>query len=125
MNKEYRGFRDLIVYQLSYKLALEIFDITRSFPKEEKFSLVDQIRRSSRSIPSNLAEAWSKRRYPKAFISKLIDVDGECSETSVWLDFSKDQNYINLELYNYFIEKYNEISKMLNSMINKPDKFCY
>ena len=125
MKQEYRGFRDLIVYQLSYKLALEIFDITKSFPKEEKFSLVDQIRRSSRSIPSNLAEAWSKRRYPKAFISKLIDVDGECSETSVWLDFSKDQNYINLELYNYFIEKYNEISKMLNSMINKPDKFCY
>ena len=70
--KIYRGFRDLIVYQLSYQMAVEIFNMTKSFPKEEKYSLVDQIRRSSRSVPSNLAESWSKRRYPKSFVSKLI-----------------------------------------------------
>ncbi|HSD63794.1 MAG TPA: four helix bundle protein [Ignavibacteriaceae bacterium] len=125
MNKEYRGFKDLIVYQLSYKLALEIFEITKSFPKDEKYSLVDQIRRSSRSIPSNIGEAWSRRRYPKFFVSKLVDVDGECSETTVWLDFSRDFGYINLEKYGYLVEKYTEVSKMLNSMITKPEKFCY
>lgn len=125
MNREYRGFKDLIVYQLSYKLAIEIYEITKSFPKDEKYSLVDQIRRSSRSIPSNIGEAWSRRRYPKFFVSKLVDVDGECSETTVWLDFSKDFKYITAEKHNYLIEKYTEVSKMLNSMINKPEKFCY
>jgi four helix bundle protein len=86
----YHGYRDLKVYQLAYQLALEIHEITKSFPKEEKYSLTDQIRRSSRSIPTNLAEAWKKRRYEKAFISKLIDCAGEAGETEVWLDFSKD-----------------------------------
>ena len=84
MNKKnYRGFRDLIVYQLSYKLAIEIFEVTKSFPKEEKYSLTDQIRRSSRSVPTNIAEAWSKRRYPKSFVNRLVDSDGETSETTV------------------------------------------
>ena len=123
--KDYRGFRDLIVYQLSYKLSVEIFESTKSFPKEEKYSLVDQIRRSSRSVPSNISEAWSKRRYPKSFVSKLIDADGEASETTVWLDFSKDHRYIADENHIYFIEKYGEVSKMLNSMIKSPEKFCY
>ena len=120
----YRGFRDLIVYQLSYKLAFEIYEISKEFPKEEIYSLTDQIRRSSRSIPSNIAEAWSKRRYPKSFINKLTDSDGETSETTVWLDFAKDQNYIAKEKHDYFISKYEEISKMLNSMIRQPEKFC-
>lgn len=123
--KKYRGFRDLIVYQLSYQLAVEIFVITKTFPKEEKYSLVDQIRRSSRSVPTNISEAWSKRRYPKSFVSKLIDSDGEASETTVWLDFSKDHKYINQENHEYFITKYEEVSKMLNSMINTPEKFCF
>ena len=123
--KIYRGFRDLIVYKLSYQMAVEIFYMTKSFPKEEKYSLVDQIRRSSRSVPSNLAESWSKRRYPKSFVSKLIDADGEASETTVWLDFSKDHNYISQEQYDYFISKYDEVSRMLNSMINTPEKFCH
>lgn len=123
--KKYRGFRDLIVYQLSYQLAVEIFELTKTFPKEEKYSLVDQIRRSSRSVPANISESWSKRRYPKSFVSKLIDSDGETSETTVWLDFSKDHKYISEEKYDYFIAKYEEVSKMLNSMINIPDKFCY
>jgi len=123
--KDYRGFRDLIVYQLSYKLSVEIFELTTTFPKEEKYSLVDQIRRSSRSVPTNISEAWSRRRYPKSFVSKLIDADGEASETTVWMDFSKDHKYINEEIHTYFIDKYIEVSKMLNSMINTPEKFCY
>ena len=122
--KNYRGFRDLIVYQLSYKLSVEIFEVTKTFPKEEKYSLVDQIRRSSRSIPANISEAWSRRRYPKSFVNKLIESDGEASETTVWLDFSKDQKYITEEKHEYFISKYDEVAKMLNSMINQPQKFC-
>ena len=125
MRTEYRGFRDLIVYQLAYQLAVEIFNLTKNFPKEEKYSLTDQIRRSSRSVPSNISEAWSRRRYPKSFINKLIESDGEASETTVWLDFSKDHDYITNEEHNNFIEKYNQVSKMLNSMINQPQKFCY
>jgi four helix bundle protein len=123
--KDYRGFRDLKVYQLAYKLANEIFEITKSFPKEEKYSLVDQIRRSSRSAPTNISETWSRRRYPKSFISKLIDADGEVSETTVWLDFSKDYKYINEEVHINLIRKYDEVSKMINGMINSPEKFCY
>ena len=121
----YRGFRDLIVYQLSYKLSVEIFETTKSFPKEEKYSLTDQIRRSSRSVASNIAEAWSRRKYPKSFVSKLIDALGEADETTVWLDFSKDFKYIKNAILSYFISKYEEVCKMLYSMINSPDKFCH
>ncbi len=124
MSKEnYRGFRDLIVYQKSYKAALEIFEMTKNFPSEEKYSLTDQIRRSSRSVPANIAEGWRKRKYAKMFVSKLIDCNGEASETEVWLDFSKDLKYITEEKYLYFIERYEEINKMLFSMINTPEKF--
>ena len=88
------SFRDLILYQKAYKLAMIIFEITRSFPKEEKYSLTDQIRRSSRSVTSNIAEAWSKERYVKSFVLKLSDSLGEEYETEVWLDYSKDCKYI-------------------------------
>jgi four helix bundle protein len=120
----YMGFRDLIVYQKSYKLAMEIFEITRKFPKEEKYSLVDQIKRSSRSVPSNIAEAWVKRKYPKSFVSKLLDSLAEEGETEVWIDMSKDCKYIDVELHNSLLERYTEVAKMLSSMINTPDKFC-
>ena len=86
--KEYRGFSDLIVYQKAYKLALEIFKITKDFSKEKKYLLTDQIRRSSRLVPANLSEAWSKRKYIKVFVNKLSDCLGEASETGVWLDMS-------------------------------------
>ena len=121
---EYRGFRDLIVYQLSYKLALEIFAHTKSYPKEELFLLTDQIRRSSRSVPANVAEAWRRRKYPKSFVNKLTDSLAEESETEVWLDFSKDLKYITFEKYKYFTSKYDEVARMLSSMIDNPDKFC-
>lgn len=121
--KNYRGFRDLIVYQKSYKAALEIFELTKAFPTEEKYSLTDQMRRSSRSVPANIAEGWRKRKYTKMFVSKLIDCSGEASETEVWLDFSKDLKYISEEKYLSFIGLYEEINKMLFSMINTPEKF--
>ncbi|MEA2095949.1 MAG: four helix bundle protein [Candidatus Cloacimonadota bacterium] len=123
--KEYRGFRDLIVYQKAYKLALEIFKITKSFPKEEKYSLTDQIRRSSRSVPANLSEAWAKRKYVKVFVNKLSDCLGEASETEVWLDMSYDLEYITKADHIRLIEDDIEIEKMLSSMINNPEKFCY
>ena len=126
MSKDrYRGYRDLKVYQLAYELALEIQEITKTFPKEEKYSLVDQIRRSSRSVPTNLAEAWKKRRYEKAFISKLIDCAGEAGETEVWLDFSKDFGYLNENKYSELIDKYDEVNRMLYGMMDKPEKFCH
>ena len=122
---EYRGFRDLKVYQLSYQLALEIFQITKNYPREELYSLTDQIRRSSRSVPANIAEAWRKRKYPKSFVSKLTDSLAEESETEVWLEFSKDLKYLIEEKYKYFISKYDEVARMLSAMIDNPDKFCH
>ena len=122
--KNYRGFKDLIVYQKSYELALEIFKISKTFPKDEKYSLIDQIRRSSRSVPANIAEAWYKRKYVKAFTSKLTDCLSEAAETEVWLDFSLDLNYINRDQFKNLINKNEEILKMLTSMIQTPEKFC-
>ncbi|MCL4547362.1 MAG: four helix bundle protein [Bacteroidetes bacterium] len=123
--KDYRGYKDLKVFQLSYQLSLEIFELTKNFPKEEKYSLVDQVRRSSRSVCANIAEAWYKRRYPKLFVNKLTDSAGESGETEVWIDFSFDHKYINEAQKNKLFEKYTEVGKMLNSMIHQPEKFCY
>ena len=120
----YQGFRDLIVYQKSYKLAMEIFENTKSFPKEEKYSLVDQVRRSSRSVPANIAEAWVKRKYPKSFVSKLLDSLAEEADTVVWIDMSKDCEYIDNQLHNSLLARCQEVAKMLNSMITTPEKFC-
>jgi four helix bundle protein len=109
----------------SYALAMEIFEITKSFPKEEKYSLVDQVRRSSRSVPANISEAWVRRKYPKSFVSKLIDSLGEESETEVWIDMSKDCKYIDDQTHNSLLMRNQEVAKMLSSMINSPDKFCH
>jgi four helix bundle protein len=123
-NETYRGYRDLKVYQLSYKLALEIHEITKLFPKEEKYSLTDQIRRSSRSVPAIIAEAWKKRRYQKMFVAKIIDAAGEAGETEVWLDFSKNFGYLDEAKSSHLTKRYEEVNKMLNSMIEKADKFA-
>ncbi len=117
------GFKDLDVYSISYQTALEIFQISKSFPKEETYALTDQIRRSSRSVCANLAEAYRKRIYPKHFISKLTDADAECSETLVWLDFSLDSGYINKAAYIELKNKYDKIGRMIGSMIMKSEKF--
>ena len=120
----YRGYKDLKVFQLSYKLAMEIFEITKTFPKEEKYSLTDQIRRSSRSIAANIAEAWKKRVYPKMFVSKLLDAAGEAGETEVWIDVSKDCGYLLGGKYEELISGYDEVNRMLYGMMEKPEKFC-
>ncbi len=122
--KEYEGFKDLIVYQKSYQLSLKIFKLTKDFPAEEQYGLISQIRRSSRSIPANISEAWAKRIYPKNFISKLLDAKAETNETVVWIDTLKDCNYIELDLHSTLISEYLEIAKMLNSMIKQPEKFA-
>lgn len=92
-----RGHRDLKVFQLAYRLSMEIFHLTRQFPREELYSLTDQIRRSSRSVPANLAEGFRKRRYPNMLVNKLTDCDGEATETQVWLDFALDCGYVSKE----------------------------
>ena len=120
----YRGYRDLKVYQMAYQLAVDIHEVTKTFPKEEKYSLTDQIRRSSRSVTANLSEAWKKRIYKKAFISKLIDCAGEAGETEVWLDFSKDFGYLDETKYHELIKRYDEVNRMLYGMVDKADKFC-
>lgn len=117
------SFKDLNVYKLAYKLAMEIFEITKIFPKEEKYSLTDQIRRSSRSVCANIAEAYRKRIYPKHFVSKITDADGEASETLVWIDFSLDCKYIDIEKATQLKVKYEEVGRMLGAMGNNPDKF--
>ena len=122
--REYGGYKDLKVYQLAYQLALDIHEITKGYPKEEKYSFTDQIRKSSRSVPTNLAEAWKKRRYEKAFVSKVVDCAGEAGETEVWLDFSKDFGYISNEQHKDLMESYGEVNRMLHGMIDKPHKFC-
>ncbi|MCR4322194.1 MAG: four helix bundle protein [Candidatus Brocadiaceae bacterium] len=121
---QYKGYKDLKVYNLAYKLAMEIFEETKHFPKEERFSLTDQIRRSSRSILANIAEAWKKRYYPKTFISKIIDAAGEAGETEVWLDISKDAGYLTVEKHKYFTSGYDEVNRMLYGMVDKSEKFA-
>ncbi|MBA4275243.1 four helix bundle protein [Flavobacterium sp.] len=116
-------FQDLLVYQKSFSLAMRIFEMTKSFPKEEMYSLTDQIRCSSRSVPANIAEAYRKRVYPKNFHSKLTDSDAENSETQVWLEFSFKCNYINATVYNELLNESNEVGKLINYMILNPQKF--
>ena len=117
------SFKSLKVYQLAYGLAMEIFMISKNFPKEEKYSMTDQIRRSSRSVCSNIAEAYRKRRYPKNFTSKITDADGEASETIVWINFAFDCKYIDDEIKEKLLIKYEEVGKMLGGMANNPEKF--
>ena len=118
-------FKKLIAYQKSFDLAMSIFEVSKSFPKEETYSLTDQIRRSSRSVPANIAESYRKRKYPKHFISKLTDADGENSETNTWLDFALACNYINKDEYIKFVSETTEIGKLINYMINNPGKFGF
>ena len=118
-----KGHRDLRVFQLAYKLAMRIFLESRIFPKEERYSLTDQIRRSSRSVPSNIAEGFRKRRYTNMFVSKLADADGEASETQVWLDFARDCSYLGAESHKELTAGYEEVGKMLGAMIAHPEKF--
>lgn len=116
-----RKHTDLKVYKLSFEAGMEVFEITKSFPKEEKYSLTDQIRRSSRSVSGNIAEAWRKRRYPKSFVAKLSDSDGEAAETQVWLDYGLACDYIDEKEHKKLYDKYEHTIAMLTNMITKPE----
>lgn len=117
------SFQDLIVYRRARELSHEIFLLTRSFPKEEIYSLTDQIRRSSRAIGANIAEAWAKRRYEKHFISKLTDADGEQMETQHWIETAHDCGYLNQAQANALTVKCKEIGRMLGGMIERAVTF--
>ena len=116
-------FQDLLAYKKSFALAMQIFELSKSFPKEEIYSLTDQIRRSSRSVTANIAEAYRKRVYPKHFHSKLTDCDAENSETQVSIEFACSCNYISVEIYNELTLENAEIGKLINYMILNPTKF--
>ena len=116
-------FQDLLAYKRSFALVMKIFQISKSFPVEEKYSLTDQIRRSSRSVSANIAEAYRKRRYPKNFISKLTDSDAENSETQTWLEFALACKYIQQGHFDEFVKESEEVGKLINYMINNPSKF--
>jgi four helix bundle protein len=118
-----KSAKDLIVYQKAYELAMAIFNSSRHFPKEEQYSLTDQMRRSSRSVCSNLRESWAKRRYEAHFVSKLTDTDGENGETDTWLDFAHDCGYLSKREHVLFTAKCREVGAMLGSMINDPSSF--
>jgi four helix bundle protein len=118
------SFRDLIVYRKARELALEIFRLTKRFPREEAYSLTDQIRRSSRSTGAQVAEAWAKRKYEKHFVSKLTDSDGEQQETQHWIETAFDCEYISQEEAKALLEKCSEIGRLLGGMIAKAEQFC-
>jgi len=122
---EIRHFRDLVVYRRAFAAAMRIFELTKAFPADEKYSLIDQIRRASRSVCSNLAEAWRKRKYMAVFRNKLTDAMQEASETQCWLEFSHACRYISQEVFTDMDREYEEILRMLNGMESKAEKFCF
>lgn len=117
------GFRDLTVYRKAFSQAMRVYEMTKNFPPEEKYSLTDQIRRSSRSVCANIGEAYRKRQYPKHFASKLSDSDAENTETQIWFDIALACKYINKENYNSLVSESEEVGKLLNYMMNNPEKF--
>jgi four helix bundle protein len=118
------SFRDLIVYQKARQVAKDVFELTKGFPREERYSLTDQIRRSSRSVGAQVAEAWAKRRYERHFISKLTDADGEQQETQHWIESAHDCEYVTKQQAERALEDLSAIGKMLDSMMRKSTSFC-
>lgn len=117
-----KNFKETRLYKLAFELAINVFEISKPFPKEEQYSLTDQIRRSLRSVCTNLAEAYRKKQYPAHFVAKVSDSDMENSETNVWLNFSIACNYLAKEKYDAMLRRHEEIVRMLNHMMNNPDK---
>lgn len=117
------NFRNLTAYKKAFALAMEIFHISKEFPREERYSLTDQVRRSQRSVCSGIGEAYRKRQYPAHFVSKSSDSDSENSETRVWLDFAKACHYISEEVWADLETKAGEVGKLLNHMIENPEKY--
>lgn len=121
--KIFRSHKELDVYQLAFKSSMEIYHLSKSFPKDEIFSLTSQIRRSSRSVSANIAEAFRKRRYEKAFVSKLSDSEAEAAETQVWLDYSLECRYISEAEHHKLYNEYDNILGKLVNMMNHPEKW--
>jgi len=121
VSKKITNHSDLEVYQRAFDVAMRIFELSRSFPMEEIYSLTDQIRRSSRSVCANLAEAWRKRRYEKAFVSKLSDSESEAAETQVWIAFAVKCGYLQRDQAHELYQAYNQIIRTLVGMINHPE----
>lgn len=117
------SFKDLIIYKKAFALSMEIFEVSKGFPKEEKYSLTDQVRRSSRSVCANIGEAYRKRRYSAHFISKLTDSDAENSETQVWIDFAFACKYIDENTSISFTQRSEEVGRLINHMIANPEKY--
>ena len=124
MAEKISSFRDLKVYKRAFTLQQTIFEVSKGFPREELYSLTDQIRRASRSIGSNVAEAWHKRKYKAHFLSKLTDSDAEQAETQHWLDTSLTCEYISAELHKDLLDDCQEIGRMLGGMMARADTFC-
>ena len=123
MAERINSYTDLRVYQNAMDNAMRVFHLTKKFPAEERFALVDQVRRSSRSVCANVAEAWRKRRYKAAFIAKLSDAESEACETQVWIGFSKNCSYIDNEVHAELDKAYDQIMAQLVKMINEADKW--
>jgi len=123
--KKLRHFRDLEVYQRAFSAALRIHELSKQFPIEEKYSLVDQIRRSARSVCANIAEGWRKRRYPAVFKNKLTDSMAEASETQCWIEFSLAFRYVDQDTFRTLDDEYEQIIAMLNTMEMNAKNFCY
>lgn len=120
-----RRHRDLEVYQKAYATSMRIFELSKAFPAEERYSLTDQVRRSSRSVCANLAEGWRKRRCPAAFVSKLTDSEGEAAETQTWLEFAKDCGYITQSQFEVLYAEYDAVLGMLVNMATRPKDWCF
>jgi len=118
------GHRDLKVFDLAYRLAMQIFKLSKAFPQEKRHSLTSQIRRSSRSVAANIAEGFRKRQYPSMFVSKLADSDAEATETQVWLDFARDCEYLPTAEYMDLVARYREVGMMLHTMMDHPERFA-
>jgi len=119
-----QSFQDLLAYQKARELSLAIFELSKEFPKEEMYSLTDQVRRSSRSIGAQIAEAWAKRRYERHFVSKLTDADGEQQETQHWLEMAVDCGYLTTAKAQPYLQKCKQIGRLLGGMMAKADLFC-
>jgi four helix bundle protein len=119
-----RSFRDLNVYQEARGTAQKILELSREFPAEERYSLTDQIRRSSRAVKAMIAEAWGRRRYKAVFVNKLDEALGEATETESWLDDARDAQYLSIEEFDALDSKYISIGQMLSRMIDRADDFC-
>lgn len=117
------GFRSLLTYKKAFEVTMQIFELTRTFPSEEKYSLTDQVRRSSRSVCANIEEASRRRAYPKHFVSKLTDSDNENTETQVWFDFALKCSYINEKTHKELCDRSEEVGRLISYMMQHPEKF--